>query len=324
MKYAIISDVHGNLPALSAVLKDAKTVGVDGYLLLGDYYMCSPYPNEVIEIIRSLPNAHVIRGNEEDYLRKLDRQDQRTWTDGQFRGLYWCYQTISRENHDYLASLPAKLCIPGEAADIFAAHSSGEFIGNVEFGEFSSKRIAQRYQSKPVSRQMLLQDIGAYLEKDVVFNEKLKTMPDGVYAFGHTHVQWHLRFKGKLFINPGSCGLPLDGDNAAAYTILEEDAENWHVLERRIPYDIAAFVRNMKNSSLYGEAAVWCDLVARERLTGYEHVDFFLCFVESYAKETGDHVRPYSQETWSKAYAAWSSRLTHQPAYLVTDFRQTD
>ena len=303
---------------------DAKAAGTSGYLLLGDYYMCSPYPNEVMETIRNLPNAHLIRGNEEDYLLKLTKQDQRTWTDGQFSGLYWCYRNISQKNHEYLASLPARLRIPGEKTDIFAAHSSGEFIGNVEFRGFSSKRIPERYQSKPVSRQILLQDIRAYLEKDAEFSEKCKTMPDGIYVFGHTHVQWHARFSDKLFINPGSCGLPLDGDNTAAYTMLEQDAENWHVVERRVPYDVAAFVGKIKNSSLYGEAAVWCDVVTREWLSGYEHVEFFLRFVESYAKEKGDHIRPYSKDTWTGAYAAWSSRLMHQPAYLVSDYSETD
>ncbi len=320
MKYAIISDIHGNLPALSAVLKDAKEAGVDGYLFLGDYYMCSPYPNEIIEAIRNLPSAHVIRGNEEDYLKRLDGQDQRTWTDGQFKGLYWCYQTISRENHEYLAALPGLMRISGENAYIFAAHSSGTFLGDVEFRDFSSSKISERYENKPVPRQMLLQDIRTYLNKDAAFYEKLKTLSDGIYVFGHTHVQWHARFSGKLFINPGSCGLPLDGDNAAAYTILDE-AKDLSVLERRVPYDVEVFGSDIKNSPLYCEAAVWCDLVARERLTAFEHVEFFLRFVEAYAKETGDHNRPYSVEAWSGAYEAFCGRLKNQPAYLVTDLK---
>jgi predicted phosphodiesterase len=319
VKYAIISDIHGNLPALSAVLKDAKEAGVEGYLFLGDYYMCSPYPNEILETIKSLSNVHVIRGNEEDYLKRLDGQDHRLWTDGQFRGLYWCYQTISRENHAYLAALPETMHIPGEKAGIFASHSSHTFLDDVEFREFSSSRISERYENKPVPRQTLLEDIQAFLDKDAAFQEKLKTLHDGIYVFGHTHVQWHARFSGRLFINPGSCGLPLDGNKAAAYTILDE-AGDGRVLERRVPYDVEAFAGYIKDSSLYGEAASWCDLAARERLTAFEYVEFFLRFVETYAKETGDSIRPYTVETWSGAYAAFCSRLLHQPAYLITDY----
>ena len=319
VKYAVISDIHGNLPALSAVLKDAKEAGIDGYLLLGDYYMCSPYPNEILEIIKSLPNAHVIRGNEEDYLKRLDGQDRQTWTDGQFQGLYWCYRAISRENHEYLSALPGTLCIPGEKNNIFASHSSGTFLGDVEFREFSSSKISERYENKPVSRQVLLADIRTYLKKDMDFQKKLKTIPDGIYVFGHTHVQWHAKFSGTLFINPGSCGLPLDGDNTAPYTIFDE-AGDVAVLERRVPYDMEAFAANIKNSSLYSKAAVWCDVAERERLTAFECVEFFLRFVESYAKETGDHIRPYSAETWSKAYDSFCKRLGSQPAYLVTEY----
>jgi diadenosine tetraphosphatase ApaH/serine/threonine PP2A family protein phosphatase len=233
--------------------------------------------------------------------------------------LYWCYQAISRENHEYLASLPGSLCMPGENNGIFAAHSSGNFLDDVEFRKFSSSKISERYQNKKVSRQMLLADIRTYLEKDDEFRQMLKTLPDGIYVFGHTHVQWHAGFGGKLFINPGSCGLPLDGDNAAPYTIFDEAGDGC-VLERRVPYDAEAFGRDIKNSSLYGEAAVWCDLVARERLTAFEHVDFFLRFVESFAMKTGDHIRPYSMDTWSGAYNAFCERLRYQPAYLVTDF----
>ena len=90
--------------------------------------------------------------------------------------------------------------------------------------------------------------------------------------------------------------------------------------ERRVPYDVEAFAANIKNSSLYSEAAVWCDVAERERLTAFECVEFFLRFVESYAKETGDHIRPYSAETWSKAYDAFCKRLGSQPAYLVTEY----
>jgi hypothetical protein len=144
-------------------------------------------------------------------------------------------------------------------------------------------------------------------------------MPDGIYVFGHTHVQWHVRSGGKLFINPGSCGLPLDGVNAAAYTILDEAGDGC-AFERRVPYGVEAFGSDIRNSSLYGKAAAWCDLANRERLTAFEHVEFFLRFAQAYAKETGDHIRPYTARTWSGAYDAFCERLRYQPAYLITDF----
>lgn len=67
MKYAVISDIHGNLEALKTVLSDAEAQRVDGYILLGDYCLSNPEPDACVTRIRNLPNAHVIRGNEERY-----------------------------------------------------------------------------------------------------------------------------------------------------------------------------------------------------------------------------------------------------------------
>ena len=76
MKLAVISDIHGNLPALETVLKDAKSNCVDNYIFAGDYCLSNPYPNECIQAIRDLDNKYVIRGNEEKYLENLIDKDQ--------------------------------------------------------------------------------------------------------------------------------------------------------------------------------------------------------------------------------------------------------
>ena len=85
MRFAIISDIHGNLPALNAVLADAEKNGADSYIFVGDYCLSNPYPDECITRIRELKNKYVIRGNEERYLENLVGKDQSTWTDGQMQ-----------------------------------------------------------------------------------------------------------------------------------------------------------------------------------------------------------------------------------------------
>ena len=69
---------------------------MDGYILLGDYCLSNPEPDACVTRIRNLPNAHVIRGNEERYFETLMHQDQRTWTDGQMEISYWCYRRHHR------------------------------------------------------------------------------------------------------------------------------------------------------------------------------------------------------------------------------------
>ena len=63
MKFAIISDIHGNLPALDAVVADAKNNNVDSFIFVGDYCLSNPYPNECIQRMRDLDKKYIIRGN---------------------------------------------------------------------------------------------------------------------------------------------------------------------------------------------------------------------------------------------------------------------
>ena len=146
MKYAIISDVHGNMDALSAVLKDAQSFDIDKYIFVGDYCSYLPYPNEVVAKIKGLENAIIIQGNEERYFIEYSKQDQRTWTDGQFQAHYWCYRAISNINHDYLAALPKMLTTKDCGANITVTHSSFDIFGDIEHSEFTSLKVAERYR----------------------------------------------------------------------------------------------------------------------------------------------------------------------------------
>ena len=100
MKYAVISDIHGNYPALKAVLEDAKNQGVTHYLFAGDYCLSGPWPNECVEAIKTISQKTVIRGNEEKYLEDLVGKDQSQWTDGQMQISYWNYKNVKQDNLD--------------------------------------------------------------------------------------------------------------------------------------------------------------------------------------------------------------------------------
>lgn len=106
MRYAILSDVHGNAPALRKVLEDAAKRGIDRYIIAGDYCLSGAWPDESIQTLKELSGACVIRGNEERYLENLVGKDQSTWTDGQMQISYWNYRNIRKENLDFVLSLP--------------------------------------------------------------------------------------------------------------------------------------------------------------------------------------------------------------------------
>lgn len=310
MRYAVLSDIHGNLPALQAVMEDAKSCGVDDFLFAGDYCLSLPYPNEVMEILREAGGCAAVSGNEEEYLRRLEGQDQSLWTDGQMQVSYWCMRNLRPENWRFLCGMPHRLDFYEQGIGIHVTHSSADFIGKSEHARISSSKVARRYTGAFTTHEALLEDTRSHLLQDAGFRATARTLSPGIYIFGHCHVQWHMEAEGRLFINPGSCGLPLDCCEAGApYTILDIDGGDAHVLERRVDYDLRGLLEDMARSTQHQEAWVWSQLIVRELTTRHEHVNFFLQYAQEYAASIGDAIRPYTVKTWEDAYDKWSNTL---------------
>jgi putative phosphoesterase len=97
MRVAALYDVHGNLPALEAVLAEVDREGVDAIVIGGDIASGPPQPGEVVELVRSLPNAHCIRGNADRLFDEEFAGDE---------GLAWLLERLDDEQARWLASLP--------------------------------------------------------------------------------------------------------------------------------------------------------------------------------------------------------------------------
>ena len=241
MKFAIISDIHGNLPALQAVLKDAKEQGITAYLFAGDYCISGPWPDECITAIKEIPDKYVIRGNEEKYLENLIGKDQTLWNDGQMQVSYWCYKNVNRDNLDYLLSLPYTAGLECNGIKIHMAHSSVDFLGTHPFYTWNSVTVAERSRQAGTDPHTVLSAMSEEREQDKEFLEAVEKLEKGIYVFGHSHIQWSYRDEDKdiYLINPGSCGLPLDGiKDSVPYTVLEiGDDGSVDIEEKRIAFD---------------------------------------------------------------------------------------
>lgn len=310
VKFAIISDIHGNHPALAKVLEDAKSRWIDQFIIAGDYCLSGAWPNECIQTLREIKKKQIIRGNEERYLDNLIGKDQSTWTDGQMQISYWNYRNIKKENLDYILALPQVTEFECKGVKIHVAHSSDNFIGEYEFAHFGPGIISKKYENQEATPETVWKDIHAILDADDDFCKRVAVLEEGVYFFGHSHVQWSYKARGRnvLLINPGSCGLPLDAiGNSLPYSILTitEDG-NTSLEEIRVPFSMADYVEEVKKKTQYMEARVWSEVIFKELLTARKHLMFFLQFADQYAKEIGDEKRPFTVETWENAYEEWS------------------
>ena len=309
MRLAIVSDVHGNLPALNAVIEDAEREGADQYIFAGDYCLSNPWPDECITRIKNLDHKYSIRGNEEVYIENLIGKDQSTWTDGQMQISYWCYQKISPENRDYMLALPSQLALAFHGVPLHISHSSADFILDSEQGEWNPAKVAERYGDRLIDPSAFRDDIHRYLEGDRQFQERFRALSDGVYIFGHTHIQWSYQSDDgkKVLINPGSCGLPLDCiDKGVPYTLLDISPEGKiEVEERRVPFSKEEYLDVFLQSEQFEKANVWSKVIVKELQTNREHLYFFLRFAEDYAQKIGDIARPFSVSTWEQAFEHW-------------------
>lgn len=311
MRFAIVSDIHGNLPALNAILEDAEKSNIDSFIFAGDYCLSNPYPDECIFRIRNLDNKYIIRGNEEKYLENLIGKDQSTWTDGQMQISYYCYQKITPDNRKYLLSMPNQIRLTYNGISLHVAHSSEEFISDCEHREWSTAKVAMRYKGRWATQDIFHTDIHKYLNEDKQFIEVFDELENGIYIFGHSHIQWSYKSDDgkKILINPGSCGLPLDCIEAGIpYTILDISYSHDVVVEeKRVPFNMDEYIETLRQSEQFIKANVWSKVIIKELKAVREHLFFFLSFVEKYAVEIGDNQRPFSISTWEKAYELWEA-----------------
>lgn len=207
----LLYDIHGNLPALEAVLADADDAGVTRFLLGGDYAAFGAWPRETVERLREL-DADWIRGNVDRWT--LDPDDA---PEAARPALAYCRSALGEEIARELAELP-------ELREAFPADGAGP-------EPTAAEREAVLFcHASPRS------DVESFLpEPAATDTELLQGVNVGLLVFGHTHIQFRRDGPDDVeLLNPGSVGIPLDGDRRAAWAILGEDGS---IDLRRVAYD---------------------------------------------------------------------------------------
>ncbi len=211
MKIAVFADIHGNLPALQAVLAEIEQEKPDVTICAGDIVGCYTESRRVWQELQML-GIPLLRGNHEDYLVACHRPDGNPIIRESVRFLPM--RKIAADfNGDDVAKfeqMPMSLRLPGPGgADVLVCHASPN----------STSR----------SFSMVM---------DAAMEADLDIPGAAVIVAGHIHMQWHRRWRDKLLLLTGSVGLPLQGDlGVAEYALLEHTSEGWDFRHQKARYD---------------------------------------------------------------------------------------
>ena len=240
MRYALISDIHANLPALEAVLADiAARSDIDATYHLGDLVGYAPWPNETVELLRERGIAG-IAGNYDsttaaEYKHCGCKYEDPRQEELSHLSYEWTRRHCSRETRRYLGSLPFRMDVrPG------GGHLSGPTLILVH-GTPTLNTIYWT-EDRPDSFCLKMAQAAGAKAGDVI-------------AFGHTHKPWHRAVDGIHFVNTGSVGRPKDGDWRASYVLLDVGEGDPRVELVRVEYDVERAARAIFESDLPNDFA---------------------------------------------------------------------
>ena len=229
MRMAIFSDVHGNLPALEAVLADIQAQQFDATYCLGDLVGYGPFPNEVIERI-CRDQIPTIMGNYDDGVG-FERDDcgcAYREADEKRRGdqsLAWTKAHVTAENKAFLRTLAHDVRFEADGRRVLLVHGSPRKINEYLF------------EDRPLSS---FQRLAASSHADII-------------VYGHTHKPYTKFVDDVLFVNVGSVGKPKDGDWRACYAVLDTRSPAAEFV--RAQYDLARVTSAIRASKLPPEFA---------------------------------------------------------------------
>jgi predicted phosphodiesterase len=246
-RLAVLSDVHGNLRALEAVLADVQAQGApDAYWVLGDVVAFCPWPAETLARLRALPNVAFLQGNTDRYLvtgrrpaapvQSLDDWAQMPTTlaerDSNFR---WTVERISYSDYGFLRDLPSRLEmeVPGYG-HIVAVHATPNDDEACIFPDTPDDEVRPHLAS--LETRLLL--------------------------YGHTHRPVDRVVDSVRLVNDGSVGLPLDGDPRSAYALLDFEDGQCSITIRRVTYDREAVIAELER--IEHPARAWVGRILRE------------------------------------------------------------
>ncbi|PJI09014.1 MULTISPECIES: metallophosphoesterase family protein [Clostridium] len=279
MKIAVLSDIHGNLTALNAVLKDIKKLGINKFIIAGDHIIDCPNPNEVLEKIKTL-DAYIIKGNREEYLLDYYKGKHDEWNKyKQMGAILYTYNIISEDNMKYIDGLPEQLRISlPQMDDIRVVHGSPYRINEELFPDKHLERL----------------------------EKTLKNLKEQVLICGHTHYAWSKEINNKLIVNPGSVGVPFNENKSAEYAVLTWSGAKWKVSHHQVKYDLKELQQLFLENKLFEKCQAWSRLTLQSIKEGRNVTIEFIRYAYKLAQNGGvSEPKFVPNSIWDMAEKLW-------------------
>lgn len=234
LRIAVLADIHGNLPALEAVVADLRLQGVEAVYLAGDQINRVPWHNEVMDLIAAA-GWPAIYGNHDLIIGQLHSHEiSPPFTDRQrFATLYWTQETLRPQHLATVRALPATL--------------------RLEWPSLPPIRIWHGTPGDPFS--------GIYpFTSTQTAAELLHTVAEPFVVLAHTHRPIARTFRPWTVFNGGSVGLPFNGDPRAQYLILDGSPKGWTPIFRAVDFDHAPLRPRFEESGMLEAAGATGEL----------------------------------------------------------------
>lgn len=228
MRAAVVSDIHGNVQALEAVMNDIIEQGCEHVFCLGDLAMAGPQPVEIIEYAQQQESWTIIQGNTDRMLATFDDQVV-DFLQAQYpvmaNAIVSDNELIETTHKQYLADLPPQLSLDIEGCSVLLVHGS------------------PRANNEDILPDMPLETI-----EEIIDGTK-----EQLILCGHTHIPCGYQTNsGQTVVNVGSVGRPMTSEPRACYAVIDFNDGNFEIRHRFIPYDNQTAAQLMSQRDFVG------------------------------------------------------------------------
>lgn len=266
-KIAILGDIHSNFLLLKKALQDIEERGIQNILFLGDYITDGFENNKVLDIIKKY--KYVIAGNRD---LSVANYDGTSWENSeQYKNMLYAYNDITKENLEYLKSLPNYMIVYINGKKLCLSHGT----------PFNSRDIV-------------------FHNSFAIFDKLISSYNCDIYLSAHTHEAYYTNYKNKIFLNPGSITLPSDSPTSK-YGIL--DLKNMVYEQVSTPYDFTELRNYYLNTNYFKNNREWCNLLFNVNETGIDYICKFIDFINEKAVMENINIKNNIPNTlWNTAF----------------------